>query len=382
MKESLLDELTQDLPPSLSDGHAKWQLSGQIEEGQPSKVIQIAGAEFTVGRGMDCSLPLPVSSVSKRHARFELNPLQQLFLTDLSSTNGTFVNGDRVKSRIELEDGDIVQFATVLFRLNKVKTRTQANTVEQSVCDQALALVQFEKLIEDGGLYPYYQPIVDLKEQETPTIGFEILGRSRVFGLQQPAEMFSAAMQLDCEAQLSEKMRQAGVQNAGQLLTKKNLFVNTHPKELDRPEFYSSLHQLRAIAPEQPLTLEIHEAAVTNLKMMRRLQSVLKDLDIRLAFDDFGVGQARLVELGEIRPDFVKFDMKLTKAIEKATAKRQELVALFAKLINNLGIATLAEGVETEGCHQVLVEMGFELGQGFYYGKPEPLSNIHGGRFA
>ena len=71
--------------------------------------------------------------------------------------------------------------------------------------------------------------------------------------------------------------------------------------------------------------------------MMRKLCAVLKDLDIKLAFDDFGVGQARLVELGEVRPDYLKFDMKLTKNINHAPAKRQEVVALFANLVNNLG---------------------------------------------
>ena len=66
--------------------------------------------------------------------------------------------------------------------------------------------------------------------------------------------------------------------------------------------------------------------------------------------------------------------MKLTKNIESAPAKRQELVALFANLVNNLGIQTLAEGVETRECHDILVQMGFQLGQGYYYGRPSPLS--------
>ena len=108
--------------------------------------------------------------------------------------------------------------------------------------------------------------------------------------------------------------------------------------------------------------------------MMRELCVVLKDLDIQLAFDDFGVGRARLVELGEVRPDYLKFDMDLTRNIEHASAKRQELVALFATLANNLGIQTLAEGVETRECHEILVQMGFQLGQGFYYGRPSPIS--------
>ena len=108
--------------------------------------------------------------------------------------------------------------------------------------------------------------------------------------------------------------------------------------------------------------------------MMRELCAFLKDHDLKLAFDDFGVGRARLVELSEVRPDYLKFDMKLTKNLEMAPPSRQELVALFANMVNNLGIKTLAEGVETRECHEILVEMGFELGQGFYYGRPSPIS--------
>ena len=50
------------------------------------------------------------------------------------------------------------------------------------------------------------------------------------------------------------------------------------------------------------------------------------------------------------------------------------MVALFANLVNNLGIQTLAEGVETRECHEILVQMGFQLGQGFYYGRPSPIT--------
>lgn len=66
--------------------------------------------------------------------------------------------------------------------------------------------------------------------------------------------------------------------------------------------------------------------------------------------------------------------MKLTNNIEHASIKRQELVALLATLVNNLGIKTLAEGVETRECHDILVQMGFQLGQGYYYGRPAPIS--------
>lgn len=351
---------------------SRWFLSGQVSDSEPLRQFSIHSDPFTVGRQTDSSLCLPKGCISKNHAEFTFRDDGTLILRDLGSTNGTYINGEILTGETVVCEDDIVQFATIVFRVASADVASVGNTIAEDVCDQALAIIQFERLISDGGLYPHFQPIVKLSDQSP--IGYEVLGRSRLFGLHSPHEMFGAASQLNMEAQLSEAFRQRGVEIGTAFGTDVNLFVNTHPKELDRSEFYESLTTLRQVAPEQTITLEIHEAASTNLSMMRELCAFLKDHDIKLAFDDFGVGRARLVELGEVRPDYLKFDMKLTKNLEMAPASRQELVALFATMVNSLGIKTLAEGVETRECHEILVEMGFQLGQGFYYGRPSPIS--------
>jgi EAL domain-containing protein (putative c-di-GMP-specific phosphodiesterase class I) len=360
-------------PPAVEKPAGVWFLSGQIEESEPTREYDIHSFPFSIGRRKDSSMCLPLSCISQSHAEIVAGPDGSLILRELGSTNGTFVNGEKLETETTLRENDLLHLATLVFRVGyRAEGNTMYNTVHEDVCDQALAMIQFERLISDGGLYPHFQPIVTLENQER--IGYEVLGRSRLFGLQSPHEMFAAASQLNMESQLSEAFRLRGVEIGTAFGASTNLFVNTHPKELDRPELYQSLIDLRNAAPDQVITLEIHEAASTNLSMMGELRAVLNDLEIKLAFDDFGVGRARLVELGEVRPDYLKFDMKLTKNIENAPASRQELVALFANLVNSLGIQTLAEGVETRECHETLVEMGFQLGQGFYYGRPSPVS--------
>lgn len=359
---------------SSSKSQAQWFLSGQIDESQPTRQYPIHTLPYSIGRRSGSSLHLAAGCISKNHAEIIESENGGLILRELGSTNGTFVNGQLIKGEIEIFENDLIHFAAIVLRVgtkNAMDTQ-HTNTIQEDVCDQALAMIQFERLISDGGLYPHFQPLVRLEDQSR--IGYEVLGRSRLFGLQSPQEMFHAASQLNLEAQLSEAFRLRGIEIGTAFGSDSNLFVNTHPSELDRAEFYDSLREVRDAAPEQMITLEIHEGASTNMTMMRELCAVLSDLNIMLAFDDFGVGRARLVELGEVRPDFLKFDMKLTKNIEHAPAKRQELVALFANLVNNLGIKTLAEGVETRECHDILVQMGFQLGQGYYYGRPSPIS--------
>ena len=77
-------------------------------------------------------------------------------------------------------------------------------------------MMQFDRLINEGGVYPHYQPLVTLQNQET--FAYEILGRSKLFGLQTPDKMFYAASQLNLEAELSEVFRFQGIMKASEIL--------------------------------------------------------------------------------------------------------------------------------------------------------------------
>ncbi len=347
-------------------------MSGQTDVSGPIRRIAIHGTPFIVGRTAEAALRLDLRSVSKCHAELLLDG-DQLWMRDLNSTNGTYANGEKITQPTRLNEGDLVQFATLVFRIGRDETKTMAHTsAENDVCDQALAIMQFDRLINDGGVLPFFQPIVSFCDRRP--VAFEILGRSRLFGLTTPSEMFSAAQQLNQVAQLSDAFRKLGVDTAVQGQLHLNLFMNTHPDELGTTGLMDSLRLLRRTHPDQPMTLEIHEKAVTDCHMVRDLREMLGELKIQLAFDDFGEGQARLVELSEVRPDYLKFDMGLTRLIHLASPERQKVVSTIVKMVNELGIVSVAEGVETIEDHRILAEMGFQLGQGFYYGRPAAIS--------
>src|SRR5690606_19128667 len=100
--------------------------------------------------------------------------------------------------------------------------------------------------------------------------------------------------------------------------------------------------------PERPLALEIHEAAIVDERAMYSLRNTLRELHVRLAYDDFGAGQARLDELTRFRPDYVKFDMKLVRDLHQAPPERRQMVARLVDIVRELGIVPLAEGIECE----------------------------------
>jgi EAL domain-containing protein (putative c-di-GMP-specific phosphodiesterase class I) len=203
-------------------------------------------------------------------------------------------------------------------------------------------------------------------------VAYEILGRSPLFGLETPKDMFRVAAQLNLEKELSTMLRWEGIQASQALPESPHLFVNTHPRELAEPGLLDSLRAVRESFPDLRLTLEIHESSVTNSGRMSELCAVLSELKIRLAYDDFGAGQARLNELAEFPPDYLKFDMSLIRGINSASLQRQQLLSTLVQMVRDLGIISLAEGVETQEEHETCLAMGFDLAQGFLYGKPAP----------
>jgi EAL domain-containing protein (putative c-di-GMP-specific phosphodiesterase class I) len=218
---------------------------------------------------------------------------------------------------------------------------------------------------------PHFQPIISLDDRRV--IGYESLGRSTLEGLQSPLMMFNVATTLGMESELSVLLRNEGVKVGSQLPGKPMLFLNTHPSEMHSPELINSLREMRELAPEHELVLEIHEAAITDTRVMSELRAELADLNVSLAYDDFGAGQGRLAELIEVPPDYLKFDLRLVQNIHVAQSKHQYMLAQLVKMIREFGIAPVAEGIECAAEGETCQQIGFEYAQGFYYGRPRPL---------
>lgn len=338
-----------------------------IEEQQ----IVIDPTPFSVGRRPGSSMQLNYKTVSGNHAELFVQEGKP-WIRDLSSTNGTYVNGNRIDQPTELDEEDLIQFADVAFRLRSETRSESFNTIHENMCDQALALVQFDRLMESRLVTPFYQPIINFRTEQV--IGYEVLARSRLFGLESCASMFEAAERLNMELELSRMLRMEGVRQGIELPEDLKLFVNTHPIEVQREGLIESMRSVRGICAHIPLVLEVHEAAVTDPNEMRELRSQLTDLGIGLAYDDFGAGQTRLGELIEAPPDYLKFDISMIRGIDSALPERQKMLASLVSMVIDLGINPLAEGVETEGEATVCRQLGFESVQGFYFGYPAPLS--------
>ncbi len=370
-----LTESSDTRPLQTDGGSVVWALSAPATGDDTAQRIAVTSQSFTIGRHSSSSLVIGNSTVSGRHAELIL-AADRLLLRDCDSTNGTLLNGRPIHTVESLRDGDILHFGNAMYVVHRGTMAHGMVTVCADNADEALAQVQFATLLARPGVVPHYQPIVHL--HEGTRIGYEILSRSQFVGLETPAKMFRVAAQRMSEAELSRVCRLEGLRGADSLDRRYQLYLNTHPAELGNPELLESIQTLRNLYPSREIVLEVHESGVTSIDFLRNLRAALTDLNIGLAYDDFGSGQARLMELIEVPPDVLKFDVSLVQGLPAATPPRRSTVASLIRMVQDLNVIPLAEGIETEEEAEICREVGFELAQGYLFGRGEPASHWNG----
>jgi EAL domain-containing protein (putative c-di-GMP-specific phosphodiesterase class I) len=156
----------------------------------------------------------------------------------------------------------------MVFRAGRNNISSFHATVQDNSADRALALIQFDKLLTDRAVAPHFQPIITMDERQV--VGYEILGRSRLFGLTDPKSMFQAAAVLNMEAELSRIFRDEGVKQGANLPGHCLLFANTHPNEIDADY----------LKFDMKLVQNLSQASLERQKMVERLVQMTLELGI------------------------------------------------------------------------------------------------------
>ena len=331
--------------------------------------VALVGFPFHIGRRWGQSLVLDHKKVSNQHAVVEYED-GELFLRDLSSTNGTALNGERLEQRCRLQPGDVISFAGVRFTvLHEARQIMDEGTVVTAGDDDRDERERLQQRLAGYELQVGFQPIVRLGGgTQRRTIGYEALARATRNGTScSPGVLFGRAAELAPE--LSRQLRDLALQEASKLPAMLPIFLNTHPRELPEKSVISSVSALRRKYPHVPFVLEIHENAAANLQHLKRLSAQLRALGVGLAYDDLGAGQARLLELVETEPRYVKFDRALVAGLPDADPRKQQLVANLVRMVRELGITPIAEGLETRGEVELCTALGFTHGQGWHFGR-------------
>lgn len=337
---------------------------------------------FRIGRTRGADLVLGSPRVSKRHAEIVADGAG-LAIRDLGSRNGTFVNGERVRGLHPLDVGDVLHVAHRELRLvraapggEEVDDSTLAGSPDDAAAAAFRTTRDLYRIIRGRRVSAVFQAIVTLGEGAV--IGYEALGRTTLTDARYDATtLFRVAHERERADELSRLMRTVALSEVPALPARgERLFMNVHPDEMLRGDLLAELERAAAaLDGRRRLVAEIHEAAIADPAQMQTLRAELKARGIELAYDDFGAGRSRLMELAEVPPDFLKLDMSLIRRID-ASAGRQELVAALVKVMNDQGIRVIAEGIETSAEHDTCRQLGCELGQGFLIRHPAPADDL------
>ena len=349
-----------------------WFLECFVSGRKALRRIPLFSFPFTVGRGKNVSLHLDSPDISRLHGTF-LSVGECLYLQDMGSTNGTFVNLQPITDNFVLTHGDIIHFADMEFRLIQ-ENITEATDSERTMLrigslqnTLPQGLNELQELLSDSMTTVVLEAIVGC--QDGLKYGYELLGRGCHPALPiKPGALFQIAESGGLEVELSELFRNRGVAQACSQTRNRKLFVNTHPRELDNPS--RLLHSIEGLHRDHPsvnLVLEIHEEAATDLATMQLLKANLQSLDVELAYDDFGAGQARLLELVEAPPDYLKFDIKFFQEVESASQFRINMVKALLQICREEKITSIAEGVSSRTEVDFCRNLGFDLLQGYFF---------------
>jgi EAL domain-containing protein (putative c-di-GMP-specific phosphodiesterase class I) len=125
----------------------------------------------------------------------------------------------------------------------------------------------------------------------------------------------------------------------------------------------------RAGFPLENIIFEFTEAERLDTAHLLNILTTYRSMGFKTAIDDFGAGYAGLGLLASFQPDLVKLDMDLIRGIDTDRVRRV-IVQNTLRMLADLGIRPICEGVETQAEYAVLRDLGVELMQGYLIARP------------
>ena len=237
--------------------------------------------------------------------------------------------------------------------------------------------------LADGQFVPFYQPKIDLRQRSIA--GFEVLGRwNSPKGLRGPGDFMAAlddpALAREYFTRQLDKVLADVTEWRADGLEVGRMALNTSSS--DYVSFDLASHVLQRLEdshlPAAVLGLEITETVIlSDMRGIERTISRLRNAGIEIALDDFGTGYASLTHLRGLPIDVVKIDRSFIDRVVEDSGDRA-IVAGIVSIGRALGLKIVAEGIETAEQADVLREDACDEGQGYFYGRPMPASDVPG----
>jgi predicted signal transduction protein with EAL and GGDEF domain len=254
------------------------------------------------------------------------------------------------------------------------------------VRERAAAQGVLQMALDDHRVVMHYQPIVDLASGRVED--FEALARiTREDGsIALPATFIPVAEESGLVVPLGVQALEIACQQARGWppapITDRRyaVAVNLSTRQFAAGDLTAFVRRTLAHAGLEPgcLHLEITETGIIDLDpdFLAQLRSIAS-LGVQVGLDDFGTGYASLTHLRRLPLTFVKIDQSFVKGLG-ADHEDQRIVAAVVDLAANLGLRSIAEGVETTAQLEGLRGLGCDQAQGYLFARPLPPADIPG----
>ncbi|MCH9638797.1 MAG: EAL domain-containing protein, partial [Betaproteobacteria bacterium] len=309
--------------------------------------------------------------ISVMRESFELEGLE-IFVT--VSIGISFCARDGVSNEIVLE-----QAGAAMYRIKKEGGNSFGFYSPESSIVWTRDRLQLEKELRAAlklcQLQVYYQPIVDARQHSIVRIEALVRWAHPTRGFLMPGSFVPLAEDTGLIDQMGELVLRDSCVAASKLLqTGKpiNVSVNVNPHQLLYGDFVQIVSQVLQDTglPAESLVLEVTESAVvSDMTRASKVLRALKGLGIMIALDDFGTGYSSLTLLRELPIDIIKIDQSFVSTLDR-NQHDLTIVQAIVGLGKSLGLAIIAEGVETEQQVQLLLDHDCYFHQGYYYSHP------------
>lgn len=237
--------------------------------------------------------------------------------------------------------------------------------------------IALRNALQNDELHLHFQPVV---AADTGALtGFEALLRwtHPQLGPISPSKFVPLAEDARLIAPIGEWVLRHACAEAAKWDDDVRVAVNVSPEQLHNPAFVAVVAQAisqSGITPDR-LELEVTESVFLRegTGAVKVLEHILS-LGCRLSLDDFGTGYSSLGYLSRTRFSSIKIDRSFVQAASKGVAEPIAIIRAVVALAQSLGMATTAEGVETEDEHRMVQDLGCTKVQGYYFGRPLPAS--------
>ncbi|RKP53974.1 EAL domain-containing protein [Cohnella endophytica] len=238
---------------------------------------------------------------------------------------------------------------------------------------------QMEHLLEKGSINVLAQPIMNLTSGDV--YGWEILTRGpEGTALHSPDELFQFAAQTRLLSRLEFLVVKRALEEIASRKIREPVFLNVTAVTLTHPLFLT--HVLQCLERHPPLSpqqvyFEITERhQITNMNAMIEILRTYRKHGFRFAVDDAGSGYSSLQWIGELVPELIKIDRAFIQHVDRFAVK-ESLLRAIVTAAREMNCEIVAEGVEREEEADMLFKLDVDMGQGFYFARPNVLLHEH-----